>query len=265
MAKYDLDRIAALAAGSLPPEEAAVLEAAIAADPRAAAELAAQRLALQAVRRAPAPVLSADERAELRRAVAAALHLDRSPQPVTAISRRRMNWRPLALAGAALAALVAAVPLFGLLSVGEGDRAALTTAALEASAPSTTTGDYAAAEGDDAEILSGVAGQTPEATLAESLATTTVPATARALTDADKAVADLVAAPAALFSTAAPAAPIPCLAEARILLRHDDPLGFDLPREAGALAVWFLSEDGATVSRLVAFDPSSCDFLAAYP
>ena len=76
MAKYDPDRIAALAAGSLDPAEAAALEAEIAADPRAAAELAAQRLALDAIRRAPAPVLSADERTELRRAVAAALHLE---------------------------------------------------------------------------------------------------------------------------------------------------------------------------------------------
>jgi len=98
MSRYDPDRIAALAAGSLDPAEAAAFEAEIAADPRATAELVAQRLALGAIRRAPAPVLSADERAELRRAVAAALHLEESPRLVTAAAspRRRVPWRPLA-------------------------------------------------------------------------------------------------------------------------------------------------------------------------
>ncbi len=128
MAKYDPDRIAALAAGLLEPAEAAALEKEIAADPRAAAELAAQRLALEALRRAPAPVLSAEERTELRRAVAAALNLEEAPAAAVVSSRRRVPWRPLAVAAAALAVVAAVVPLVGLLSVGD-DQTAMTSQA----------------------------------------------------------------------------------------------------------------------------------------
>jgi len=269
MARYDPDRIAALAAGSLDPAEAAALEAEIAADPRAAAELAAQRLALEALRRAPAPVLSADERTELRRAVAAALHLEDSPQPVATTARRRIPWRPLAVAAAALAALVAAVPLFGLLSVG-GEGAPLTTMALEATTAARIE-DYATSAGDGMEGL-GVAGEQNDATMlgATSPSTTTAPPfattyTERALADADKAVADLVADPALLYAPAPADDVVPCRDEAVILLEADDPTGRQLLLAEGPLAIWFLSDDGAGVLHLVAFEPDTCRFLAAYP
>ena len=262
MFKYDPDRIAALAAGSLDPAEAAAFEAEIAADPRATAELAAQRLALGAIRRSPAPVLSADERAELRRAVAAALHLEESPRLVTAAasSRRRVPWRPLAVAATALAALVAAVPLFGLLSVG-GDESAGTTAAFTAA--TTLPGDAAAAtEGQEYNLTTG--DSSPEAaTLGGTIAELDAPQ-ARALGQAEKAVAALIADPRLLFAPA-PTDPIPCLDEARILLQTADPSGARLALEWGELAVWFLSDDGTTPYRLVALDPVTCEFLAAYP
>ena len=177
MAKYDPDRIAALAAGALDPAEAAVLEAEIAADPRAAAELAAQRLALEAIHRAPAPLLSAAERTDLRRAVAAALHLEDSAQPAAAAlaSRRRVPWRPLAVAAAALTALVAAVPLFGLLSVGD-DEASQTTIALSATTESqdlaTAGSESFGAENGDATMLGTGATTTAAATTTAPAATT---------------------------------------------------------------------------------------------
>jgi hypothetical protein len=264
MAKYDPDRIAALAAGSLDPAEAATLEAEIATDPRAAAELAAQRLALDAIRRAPAPVLSAVERTQLRRAVAAALHLEDSPEPTAVVAaRRRLPWRPLAVAAAALVALVAAVPLFGLLSAGD-DEAAMTTIALSATTLARDE-SLATSGADGLESFSAESGDT-------TWAATTLGATAsgitssqeRVLDEADKAVAGLIADPALLF-VPAPTGTVPCGDEARILLEANNPTGVRLDQDGDQLAVWFLSADGATVQRLVAFRPATCEFLAAYP
>ena len=259
MAKYDPDRIAALAAGSLEPAEAAAFEAEIAADPRAAAELAAQRAALEAIRRAPAHVLSAAERTELRRAVAEALHLEDPAWAARAAApRRRVPWRPLAVAAAALAALVAAVPLFGLLSVGGGDEAA-TTVALEA----TTLAPTAAFATSDAQGAENLAGQVvpAETTTADAL----LGPAERAMEEADKAVADLLADPAALFAPAPAGTILPCLEQARTLLEADDPAGARVSRSEGELVAWYVSDDGATVKRLVVFDPAACEFLAAYP
>jgi len=272
MAKYDPDRIAALAAGSLDPAEAAALEAEIAADPRAAAELAAQRLALDAIRRAPAPVLSADERTELRRAVAAALHLEDAEQPVAAITaRRRLAWRPLAVAAAALAALVAVVPLFGLLSAGD-DEAAMTTMAIAATTEA-RDGSLAPSGGGDLENFTAETGQEGVTllggtTTAAATTTTVFGATTseeRVMAVADQAVTGLVADPGPLFAPAATAEPVPCGDQARILLEDDDPTGLRLDSYGIDLAIWFLSADGARVQRLVAFAPATCEFLAAYP
>jgi hypothetical protein len=261
MSRYDPDRIAALAAGSLDPAEAAAFEAEIAADPRAAAELSAQRLALGAIRRAPAPVLSADERTELRRAVAAALHLEESPRLVAAAAstHRRVPWRPLAVAATALAALVAAVPLFGLLSVG-GDGSAGTTVAIAAT--TTLPGDAATAEGQEYDLTDD--GSSAEAATLGATTPEIDLSGARAFGAAEKAVAALIADPGLLFGPA-PTDLVPCLDEARILLQAADPTGVRLALESGELAVWFLSDDGTTAYRLVALDPATCEFLAAYP
>lgn len=263
MSRYDPDRIAALAAGSLDPAEAAAFEAEIAADPRAAAELSAQRLALGAIRRSPAPVLSADERTELRRAVAAALHLEQSPRLVaaTASTHRRVPWRPLAVAATALAALVAAVPLFGLLSVGSGDSAG-TTAAFAAT--TTLPGDAAIATAEGQEHNLTDDGSSAEAATLGATTPEIDLSGARAFGPAEKAVADLIADPGLLFGPA-PTDLVPCLDEARILLQAADPSGVRLGLESGEFAVWFLSDDGTTAYRLVALDPATCEFLAAYP
>ncbi len=247
MAKYDPDRIAELAAGLLEPAEAAALEQEIAADPRAAAELAAQRLALEAFRRAPAPMLSAEERTELRRAVAAALNLEEAPAVAVASSRRRVPWRPLAVAAAALAIVAAVVPLVGLLSVGE-DQTAMTTQAGSAVSPRTGEED-----GDSANesTFGGVGPLGVEST--------------PGMTYSAQAIEGLLADPAALFAEADTDFPT-CRAEAEDLLgKAGDPAGAAVPWESREVVVWFVSVDGATVQSLAVFDPAGCVLLASHP
>ncbi len=123
MPRYDPETIAALAEGRLDPEEAAALEREIAADPVASADLAAQRLALEALAAAPPTELTPSERTELRAAVADAIGIV-APDPMAEPRRRTAPWASLGIAAAALAALVAIVPVVGLLSTGgSGDDA----------------------------------------------------------------------------------------------------------------------------------------------
>jgi len=245
MAKYDPDRIAELAAGLLEPAEATALEQEIAADPRAAAELAAQRLALEALRRAPAPVLSAEERTELRRAVAAALNLEEAPAAAVVSSRRRVPWRPLAVAAAALVIVAAVVPLVGLLSVGE-DRTAMTSQAESDMSPRI-------AEDEANESLPGDGLLGVESTAA--------------MVYTAQAIEELLADPAALIAAAAADTDFStCRAEAEDLLgKAGDPAGAAVPWESGEVVVWFVSGDGATVQSLAVFDPAGCVLLASHP
>jgi hypothetical protein len=239
MTRHDPDLIAALAAGELAPAEAAALEKQIAADPRAAAELAAQRFALQALRDAPSPVLSAEERAELRQAVAAALHLEAAP--ATPPAARRIPWRPLAVAAAALTALAITVPLISLLSVGGGDQSALTTLA---QAALTTR-----SEEDEGGSLLGAPEQAPGAV--------TLPADADDMTES--ALDDWLAHPEQLLTSADPTLTA-CAAEARDLLGEAvPPAAVMLPR--GDRVVWFVTPDGTSISHLAVFDPVDCRLL----
>jgi hypothetical protein len=261
MARYDPERIAALAAGSLDPAETAALEAEIAADPRAVAELTAQRLALAAVHQAPVPILSTVERAELRRAVATALNLEPAPVAAAIRARRRVPWRPLAVAAAALAAVVAVVPLIGLLSVGGDGGAEATTIALAA----TTLPDAADYE------LQTAAGTPPgpanlAAESAETAASTlTMAPGTRVAGEAAKAIEDFLANPASLFGAALPDLPA-CADAARVFLGEAArPSGALVPLDAGEAVVWFVSSDGTTVERLVLLDPVGCMLLASHP
>jgi hypothetical protein len=255
MADYDLDLIAALAAGTLGPAEAAALEAQIAADPGAATELAAQRRALQAIAGAGTPSLSPTERADLHASVAAALHLERWPQPAPIAAKHRIPWRALALA-AGLAAIVAAVPIIGLLSVGGGEAAttvalatSTTTAAARQTVPATTnapggTGDLATlgAEADQAFAFS----------------------------DASQAADSLFTAPEPLFAPAPeqaahPTQAFPCADAAEDALGSGAQAGPVLNLDAGEAVVWFVSADGLTIERLLILDTATCSTLAARP
>lgn len=157
MRRFDPDLIAALAEGFLGPDEAAAVERDIAADPAASAELAAQRAALSFLGSVEAPQLTASERTALSASVAAALGLD-APDAVTHHAPRRIPWGSLGIAAAALAGLVAIVPVVGLLSTGGSDAGSLD---LAAEAPIST---------DDAARTALADAAVPEAAAAEELA-----------------------------------------------------------------------------------------------
>jgi len=137
MPDHDHDLIAALAEGRLEPDRAAEAERAIADDPAAAELLAAHRRALAAIGAASHPSLTDTERNALHLRVSEAVGLDRTPQTVT---RRRAPWAAVAIAGAALVALVAAVPLMNLLS-DSGDAVAITSGVAEADDAARSTGE----------------------------------------------------------------------------------------------------------------------------
>jgi len=243
MTRYNPDLIAALAAGELPPIQAAALERQIAADPRAAAELAAQRTALRALRDAPPPVLSAEERTNLRQAVAASLHLEEGPAAASSPTRRRIPWRPLAVAAAALTALAVAVPLVTLLSVGDQGDSALSTLAQD---DLTARG----AEEDESSLMA-----TPEQPPGA--------ATLGAESDhaAGSAVADLLSDPALLIASADRTLTV-CATEARSLLGGESPLAALMwQQKDGESAVWFVTPDGSRISHLAVFDPDDCRLL----
>ena len=127
MHSFDPELVAALAEGTLGAAEGAALEARIAADPAAAAELAAQRAALAAIRGAGSPHLDGRERTALHAAVAQQLGLSSAGAPA-AIRRRRMAWGPIAVAATTLVAIVAFAPMVGDLAGKSGDDDAAVTA-----------------------------------------------------------------------------------------------------------------------------------------
>lgn len=125
MAKHDDDLISALAEGTLDEAHAADVEAAISRDPAAAKVLADHRRALALVRGAPAVTMTEEERATLHAAITTALNIDPGtvdPQ-VARPSRRRLAWPVLVTSAAVLVAVIAAVPIFGLLTPGSTDSA----------------------------------------------------------------------------------------------------------------------------------------------
>jgi hypothetical protein len=234
MADYDPDLIASLAAGLLPP-----------------ADVAAQRRSLAAFRQASAPVLSTEERTELRRAVAAALHLEeaRTPSPP---SRRRLPWRPIAIAATAVAALAVAVPLVALLSVG-GEQAAMTTNAEAGAVPRSAEDSIA----EDWSLLAEAGSPTAAATLGVEPATPDP--------DLEKAVDALLSDPSSLISSSG-AYLSACADEAGAALPGAASLhSAQLDTGTRQLVVWFVTTGQNTVTRLAVFDPADCRLLAARP
>ncbi len=137
MHDHELDLIMALAEGSLTGADRAAAEARIAACDGCAAELAAQQLALAALRDAPAPALTDLEAARMRRTLRDELGLV-TPAPISAAPRRsRFTWQRVSVALSAAAVLVlfiAIVPALDLFGGGADDMAdtvafATTTAA----------------------------------------------------------------------------------------------------------------------------------------
>lgn len=144
---FDFDLIMALAAGEIPPEEAAKMEAAL--DAASRRELASQRAALQALGGLEQPVLDAGERRRLRAGVRAELgdvqteYLPRAaegPRAARRYKRRKFRWTRALPALAAAAALVAAVGVTrnGGLRLWEPPMDAQATTAVPAAAPPLT-------------------------------------------------------------------------------------------------------------------------------
>ena len=280
MPRHGPELIAALAEGTLDPEVAARLEREIAADPRSAAELAAQRAALEALRMAPPPELSALERASLHEAVAAAVHLERTTTASAPATRRRVPWGPIAVAAASLAGLLVAVPLIGLLSVGGGDDATTETVALATTeaadrdenpapeaAPSLAE-ESLVATADDAEGAAGgveFAAETTTTVIAMDPGTTAAPATTtlRRRLDGETALAEFLAGlqePAELDALEEECSP-----EAAKLLTDSPGRAVRIFLEAGEAIVWFTSAEDGTVTRALVFDPADCLLLAEGP
>jgi hypothetical protein len=248
MRRFDPELIAALAEGSLDPERAQELEAAIADNPGAAEALAKQRAALEATRSAPAIALSETERSTLRSVVAEALGFASAPvssddtasaEPVPQVRfrpepSRSIPWPALALAGAALLTLVAVVPIVGLLTTDGTDEVAATApSALSLEDPASTlaeapSDDLAGADADRAAIDDPERVEAPpEETLAAATAETTTTETLADEPTLDEAIALELAAlrddPEALGQLAAPSSPdTPCLAEASSILGSED-------------------------------------------
>ncbi len=127
MHEHDFDLIAAIAEGSMVPEEAAAAEATLVQCPSCREELSLQRYALAALKAAPSPVLSDLERARIHRAVESAV-AERRPG---AVRRPAAPWyQRLVPVMAAAAALLVVVGIGSVLSNGEqADQAVDTTAA----------------------------------------------------------------------------------------------------------------------------------------
>src|SRR3990172_7716474 len=164
MHRFDPELVAALAEGTLEAAEAGALEAQIAADPAALADLAKQRAALAAIRTAGSPRLEDLERTTLRAAIAEQLGLAAADAPAAAPTRR-VAWGAIAVAASALVAIVAFAPVVGLLSTGGSDDAG-----------DLTFGDDATLVADEADAPLG-ASLPPGDDMETEAITTTAPAT----------------------------------------------------------------------------------------
>jgi hypothetical protein len=135
MNDQDRDLILALAEGRLSSDEAATATARIAADPDLAAELNAQRTALEALGASPPVVMTTDERTSLRSGLVTQLNLDDRPVPIP-VKRKVPWWQPVFGIAAAAAIVAAVIILPGNLS---GDDAASEDLTALAQPQATTT------------------------------------------------------------------------------------------------------------------------------
>lgn len=267
MNSFDPELVGALAEGTLEATEAAALEARIAADPAAAADLAAQRAALATLRSAPAPVLHESERLILRAAVADRLGLTPDAAPVATIARRRRPaWGAIAVAASTMVALVAFSPMLGqLLDRGADDGGPLSAEAVTTVADIARNGGLLAVPGAESESTDGMVTST-----SDEFADTTTPAaptemTGRSLEHFQVAddLALLKADPEALAVLQQPAdSTTVCFAEAVALLGTTDLTTFPYL----TYVVFRLpAPDGIGPGTLVAFDPVDCSTPIAVP
>jgi len=179
---------AALTEGILAEELASAAEAQINACPECSADLAAQRLALNALRESPPAAMTPSEAANLRDAVAGAIGLAGVAVPRAATRSRRSPWPAIAIA-AGLAGIITIVPVMGLINSASDD-----TATTESVATAFEEFDDQAAIGrdslaeaptDDAEMLVTAPAESI-AEAGEAPATTTAAATTEAALNTDE-------------------------------------------------------------------------------
>jgi hypothetical protein len=270
MHSHDDALIAALAEGSLDPSQASAAEAAIAPCARCNAELQAQRAALTALASAPPAALRDDERRALRSSVAASLGLETTPA-TEPVRRRPIPWGAVTIAAAALVAIVAVVPLAGLLNTAADTDDAATALAVSTTDDTSTGASEVpsqAAElderaGDLGEESDGAGGE-PQIDSAPSTtyaATSTVPGAGQAAT---LTVEELAAALAGdrLQQPVPPREGQACASEAEEALGPGASALSELVLVDGETGIAYLSSDA---SAAVVFHPDGCRKLAALP
>jgi hypothetical protein len=147
----DIELIMELAEGSLPANEAALIEASL--DDDAREELAEQRLALVLLSDISAESLTASERSSLRSAVMAEINLEPISPPVAAKAPWYENSRYLkALPALGAAAAIVFVVGIGLNSVGGSSDEAAPTAEMAEAEQTVATEAVAAAEMADSAV-----------------------------------------------------------------------------------------------------------------
>ncbi|MEX1208192.1 MAG: hypothetical protein WEE36_06205 [Acidimicrobiia bacterium] len=262
MPEFDHDLIAALAEGRLDPSEAAAAERVIAADGEATAALTQHRRALAAMRAASPATLTDGERNRVQMAVAEAIGLDRAPAPPA--SGRRAPWGAIGVAAVTLAALVAVVPIAGLLTSDQPDSSAVSLGIAEVDRSSART-----AEDAGAEPMAGV-----DSTVQATDGMSTTPANgdfegAPAAPDADveEALTSLADDPAGGKERAtAPTAETACAAEASDQIdASPDALEFiEMTIGDRQVLVFFTIVDGA-LDGAAAYSPADCELLGTLP
>jgi len=231
------------------------------------------------------PRLSSPEPAPLHEAVAAAVNLALTPAAPPAPEKRRIPWGPLAIAAAALAGLVVAVPLSGLLSVGGDNGASPETIALAATTtPSSTREDSIAADPAPAEAPAPFADDLPEnseigsqdgagAPETTSAPATTITTTAAAETtiatsfrqrpDGEAILAYFLVAPDDIEGL--DEGGDVCNAEALDLLGDDGARAAMVPDGGTTAVVWFTSAGDGSIDRVLVYDAADCRLLATGP
>jgi len=186
-------------------------------------------------------------------------------------------WGPAAVAATALAGLLVAVPLIGLLSIG-GDKgaspetvalAAPTTAAAarEESIPpdaapaeaGTGPGDDLAGDNEADPQYSVVA---PEITTTAAAATT-IATSLRRRPDGEAILVDFLDAPDQIegLDEGGDA----CNAEARALLGGDEARAAIVSDDGSTAVIWFTSAGDGSIDRVLVYDAADCSLLATGP
>lgn len=259
MPEFDHDLIAALAEGRLDPSEAAAAERVIAADGEATAALAQHRRALAAVRAAPPATLNEGERERVHMAVAEAIGFDRTPAP--AASGRRAPWGAITMAAATLAALVAVVPIAGLLTSDQPDSSAVSLGIAEVDASRT-------AEDGGAEPMAGVDSTfQPTDGMSTPASGDFEGAPVAPDADVDEALTALADDPAGSRHRAtSPTAETACAGEASDQIdAAPDALEFiEMTIGDRQVLVFFTIVDGA-LDGAAAYSPANCELLGTFP